>query len=148
MTLWNCDPHAEAFAARTATEAIDEYLDAMSGPLPHTLVAVRYEPEVITDADRDKWAEALRDKLIEWFDDDEELAGGDDSGDESKPEHRDEQLALARALVDAVVEHYCVYNHHETDRIEVDVLHWIRTHRPDWLEMRNGVIQVTVEAKP
>lgn len=122
IVFWSCDPCAETLRCVTVDEAMEDYLDGIDKEQWPAELRVEGYARITAHLDPDN----LLEKVIKELD--EEYNGGDES---STPTARMRGAALE--FVSIVLSEYVVWNCEVMESRTVDVMSWVREHRPSWL---------------
>jgi len=135
---FTCKEGPERIDDTEPDDAIERYLDNLLEPnmtvaqvleaLPETVVVYGYAHQVFGASARKALASALLEDLLERLD--EEYADPDNDGTVDTEPMRQ----AAHVFIDAVLAEYTVWTCDQVSEQEVEVLPWVKEHRPDWLE--------------
>lgn len=135
---FTCEEGPERIDHSDRDDAIEDQLDSLLAPgmtaadvqkvLPETVTVYGYAHQEISERTKHSLAERVLEDLFEWIDDEygDPDAGGTEPGEDER--------AAARSFVDAITKNYFVWTCDQVSDEEVDVMAWVKEHRPDWLE--------------
>lgn len=123
--LWSCDDGDEELIYTDMDEAIEYHLDSIApAPFQGALKVYGYAPCIVSPNELDPRdvVEGLLERLDEYY-------GSPDHGTPATQV----MLIAAKGLCEIVIAEYKPWGHDIVETVEVDVLEWVKEHRPDWL---------------
>jgi len=131
--FYTCDEDEEALHQTDPDEAIEEYLGYFYGDLseaPETIEVYAWGRVAIDRLLIDTLIYIALESVLERID--------EEYGDEDSTIPTESMMAAAKSFAEAVLDEYEVWRCGPCGQRTVAVLPWVRKHRPDWLEGKEG----------